>query len=150
MIYTYKSWIILLTLMAITAFTDIKEKKIPNLIVFPGMAVGLFVSFNGWKDTLFKICGMTIIFFIGMLGAAGFGDIKLWMMTIAFIGFENSLWCVGIAAVLIIIYGIIFKKSDTLKELTYKKEIKKSNIYPFAPFVLIGTTCVFIWRVLNV
>ena len=146
MLAIYKIWIPLLILLCIVTITDIKDKKIPNVIVFPGMAAGLFLSFTDAKSTLWRLAGMGVIFFIGMLGAAGLGDIKLWMMIVAFIGFPNSLWCIGIAAMLMLIYGLIFKRKDTLKELKNKQEEKKQNIYPFAPFILISTICIFAWR----
>jgi len=75
--------IILICLLVISAIIDIKWKKIPNVLTFPAMIIGLVAHGfkNGASGFLYSIEGLLlglalliVFYFMGMMGA---GDVKL-------------------------------------------------------------------------
>lgn len=83
-------------ILLVTAFTDIDEGIIPDLITYPGIVIGLFLS----PYTLgLKTAGLGAIVFAGIFlvtallshGGMGGGDIKLAGVIGAFVGFTGSM-----------------------------------------------------------
>ena len=74
------------------AITDVRSSKIPNLITFPLMLVGLIAHgyFNGLEGFLFSLkgfgIGFSLLFIFYMLGGMGAGDVKLMGAVGAIIG----------------------------------------------------------------
>lgn len=65
------------------SITDVKSRRIPNLITFPAFALGLLMHLvlSGWKSSLVAlaaglICGLVFLVFY-IAGGMGAGDVKL-------------------------------------------------------------------------
>jgi prepilin peptidase CpaA len=85
-------FLVLAAVLAIAAFSDWRERKIPNLLVYPAMLVGLgyHSSLNGWDGLLFSLSGLCaglgILLVPHLLGGMGAGDVKLMAAVGSFIG----------------------------------------------------------------
>ena len=102
---------LLLSLVAIATITDIRSRRIPNVIVYPGLAAALAINLAtiwfseqrildyqpvigwvGWKDSLtgMAVCGLLMLVCFVFFGVGG-GDVKLLTMVGAFLGLEQGL-----------------------------------------------------------
>lgn len=161
--------VILLILLVITLYTDIKENKIKNKHLLVALVLGLVISFlNGgissFKDSLLGIVvpfGFLFIFFaFRMIGA---GDIKLFctmgaIMGVRFIA-NNIIYTFFIAGIVVIIRLVFTAKLfTTIKGIYYYFkaifigrtliEFPKtgSNKFPFVIAIFIGTTLQLLLR----
>jgi len=150
----------LMLLLAITwcaAYSDIQWKRIPNELILFGISLGLLYS-NSLKEVGFKVLAILFLFFFGMLGLMGYGDIKLWMVISCFVGFKNSCYIIVIAAILLIFYAAITSWNETknIVKITVfnvtqrgiigclgnKTKIVNQKAYAFAPFVFTSLTII--------
>ena len=108
--------------VSLSAFFDIKERRIPNWVSIPGILIGLFLnSFLGLAQLLQSVTGlvvgigvMIIPFALGWMGA---GDVKLFGLVGAFLGvqwlprvfFYSSLISGVLALFSVIVRGLNFK-----------------------------------------
>lgn len=76
-------WILLWIIVLVSLYTDLKERKIYNKVVFPGMILGLALNGleGGTAGIFFSLKGLLVglgIFFLPfLLGGIGAGDVKL-------------------------------------------------------------------------
>lgn len=110
--------------MIISAFCDIEEGIIPDLITYPGIVTGLLLSFHsiGIKSSFLGLILFAGIFFLAALlskGGMGGGDIKLAGVIGAFLGWEGSLMTLvisslgaGIWALFLLLRGKADRKSS--------------------------------------
>ncbi|RMG37277.1 MAG: prepilin peptidase [Planctomycetota bacterium] len=102
-------------LTAIAAVLDVRERRIPNALTYPGIVGGLVISAvgagfapggNWWERLEFSlqgllVCGAIMLLCFVFLGIGG-GDVKLMAMIGAFVGWERGLevllWSVVLAA----------------------------------------------------
>lgn len=129
----YINSIILIILLLLASFFDIKYKKIPNFLTLPVMLWGVLSStiINGFKGFQFSIFGL--LFGIGIfiipfaLYLIGGGDVKLMGAVGALMGWKFSLSAVlysGIAGGIIAIIVTFFDKN-------FLKLLKKFIFYIF-------------------
>ena len=113
--------IVLLILLVIACFTDVKWQMIYNWNTYPGLALGFLL--RGWSDGAagledatkgFAICGGLMLVCFVLFGLGG-GDLKLMAMLGTFLGFERGvealLWTLVLGGVLggaVIIWQIGF------------------------------------------
>ena len=113
--------------------------------------MGLFLSENTklaylpWIDNRMVI--LLALFIIGMFGLMGMGDIKLWIVIALFLGFIDSCYLMGLAALLLILHQFIKNWKNTMNILTISLKdfwlTKKIRIfdqisYAFSPYILIS------------
>lgn len=93
--------LLLVILVFFAVFTDLRTRKILNLVTYPGALIGLILNCLAfYPDMLqgftFSISGMllgVLIFFLPFsLGGLGAGDLKLLGVIGAFMGFKFVLW----------------------------------------------------------
>jgi len=118
-------------ILIVAAVIDIRVQKIPNLITFPTMILGLvyYGVTNGWDGLLFSLgglaLGIAIFFILYMMGGMGAGDVKLMGAVGAIIGSKGILLTAlfsalvgGVYALIILMFNIKYLK-DLIKR-SYK------------------------------
>ena len=94
-----------------------------------------------------RILSLLALFIIGMFGLMGMGDIKLWIVIALFLGFIDSCYLMGLAALLLILHQFIKNWKNTMNILTISLKdfwlTKKIRIfdqisYAFSPYILIS------------
>ena len=133
---------LLSSILLVVALIDLDHQIIPNSITYPGVVVGLAVSF--WALPLTPILGSRLaaslvgclvggIFFyvVAMLskGGIGGGDIKLMAMIGAFLGGDGAFFTVLMAALTGSLVGITL--------ILLGKKGRKDKV-PFGPFLACG------------
>ncbi len=84
--------LILAGLLAVAVYTDMRWRKIPNLLTIPGMVAGLIVNFwvGGWPGLIIALQGLGLgvifLFLPFLLGGLGAGDVKLMALVGAWLG----------------------------------------------------------------
>lgn len=135
-----------LTLLA-AAVTDMHHRRIPNAITLPAIGSGLILTaVIDWKTFWITLATILVIFFAGMFGFMGGGDLKLIMAVVAFHGVMPALCSVGIASVAIIAVSAIQNPKETLSEVKNglrcaigkTKIMEQGRRVPFAPYLLFG------------
>jgi prepilin peptidase CpaA len=111
--------IMLIILLFTAAFFDAKEKKIPNLLTFSVMIIGLILNIimSSLSGVVFSFYGFIIgvaVFFIPFtLGLMGAGDVKLMAAIGALMGWKftvlSSIFS-AIAGILVVFVYLIYKK----------------------------------------
>lgn len=130
--------VVLLGLLGICSFEDVKEREIRSIIVLLGGIVGISFHFFNENQSLLSIVGGLIV---GILMLAlsvasgekvGKGDAILIMVTGIYLGFWQNLVLLWAAALMAGVYGFynIFLHGKNLK----------SEI-PFVPFMLAAYVC---------
>ena len=137
---TYKSILFLVTFLIFSlaaSVIDIRQKRIPDWIVFPGAAVLLVLRAINFGDPLVRILlemlSGPIIFFgirIFTKGKLGMGDVKFAALMGVFIGFPGWFAAAGLASIL----GLMFALTGQILG-----RINKSSRIPFAPFLTAGS-----------
>ncbi len=96
---------IFLSLLIITAFTDLETGLIPDIVTYPGMIIGFLLSFwtLGWQSSLAGALAFGGMLFLGGFfsgGGMGGGDVKLGALIGAFMGLKMGLIAFLISALL--------------------------------------------------
>ena len=134
-------FILLISILIVSAVIDIRVKKIPNLITFPTMVLGLvyYGETNGWDGLLFSLgglaLGMGIFFILYMMGGMGAGDVKLMGAVGAIVGSKGVLLTAlfsaivgGVYALIVLLFNIEYLKDlikrsfITIKSLVFTKQ----------------------------
>lgn len=158
------NYIFLLIFIILAFFTDVRDEKIPNVLTFSGMIVGLLYHLinSGISGLFFSILGLLtgfgILVILYSIGAVGAGDVKLFCAIGALAGLEFLLYAcmysiiyAGIIGIIIIILrkeffqriissmGYLFNIL-IVKNIKNVNELKKSQSlrFPFMYAVLPG------------
>lgn len=90
---------VLIVALLLAAWSDVKTGRIPNELVFSGMAVALvYYALNPVRDTglLWSLqglgAGLALLLPFYLMRILGAGDVKLMAMTGAFLGLPDTLW----------------------------------------------------------
>jgi leader peptidase (prepilin peptidase)/N-methyltransferase len=127
-------------LVAVT-FIDLDHRIIPNVITFPGIAIGFaasfVVDFVTFKDSLMGILiGGGILFLVASgyylltkKEGMGGGDVKLLAMIGAFLGWKGAVFTIFVGSAL----GTVIGAAVAIKS----REGRKAAV-PFGPFLSLG------------
>ena len=141
-------YIILSSALIITAFIDLNEQIVPDVISLPGIAIGFIISFfvpyiSFVNSALGVVVGGGIILIIGLGGsviykkeAMGGGDVKLAAMIGAFLGWRYIIISLFLGFFLGALIGII---------LIITKIKKREDVIPFGPFIVLGSFITLLW-----
>ena len=129
-------YLIFVSLLIIITGTDINTRLIPNVVTYPGMAIGLILSlFIPGISFLQSIVGLLVCGGVVCLlawaskGGMGGGDIKLMGMMGAFLGWDAGLLTLFVGALLGSVVGIVRIASG---------KQKRRDPMPFGPFLAVG------------
>lgn len=162
--------IVLFVGLSISLFTDIKSRRILNIVTFPSMLIALtyHIATLGWEGFVFSSKGLSIgvglLLIPYLLGGMGAGDVKLMaaigaLMGTSFVfysfiytaligGFISLFLLVkqkGLVNLLrLILYNVIFFRSN-LSLVPVKKENHSNITFPYGVAIVIGTFCTFVW-----
>lgn len=135
---------LLFLILVIAAIWDYLYRKIPNWLICIGLIIGWLFSTCSIPE---RILSLLALFIIGMFGLMGMGDIKLWIVIALFLGFIDSCYLMGLAALLLILHQFIKNWKNTMNILTISLKdfwlTKKIRIfdqisYAFSPYILIS------------
>jgi len=151
-----------LCLMLVIAFIDLKDRLIPNRLVFPAMplaillatfipigavtpwSIGSSAHIREFDNFLFSLAGGAIPFIILLLvaiikpGGMGFGDVKLAGLVGLATGFPGGI----IALFLAIIAGGLF----AIVLVVFRRKSRR-DVIPFGPFICAGMLAALLWGV---
>ncbi len=132
--------ILLTSILIVAAIIDIQVQKIPNLLTFPTMVLGLIYCSitSGWNGLLFSIEGLALgiaIFIIPyLMGGMGAGDAKLMGAIGAIIGPKGVL----VASLFTAIVGGIYALIILLVNHKYSKSFITRNVMTLKTLALTG------------
>lgn len=121
---------LLLVLILVSGFWDLKERKIPNKITFTGILIGLIFNTitGGWTGLLQGIfglfAGLAIFFLPFVMGGMGAGDVKLMGAIGALMGWRFSVMTALYSAIvggIMVLFHLLYtgKLRETLKKMLY-------------------------------
>ncbi len=133
-------WIFTVILIT-TAFTDIDEGIIPDLVTYPGIVIGLFLSIFtiGFKSSaLGAIVFATLLLIIALVsrGGMGGGDIKLAGVIGAFIGLSGSILTLFISSLAGGIWAVV---------LLSRGKADRKTALRFGPFLAVSAWLVWLY-----
>ncbi|MGE5423375.1 MAG: prepilin peptidase [Ignavibacteriales bacterium] len=156
--------ILLVIILGLSVYYDVKEQKIKNIVTMPGALLGLILNGteNGWNGLCFSFWGwvvptlvLMILYYIHVMGA---GDIKLYAAIGAIMGLEFAAWsfvfsvfAAGPAALFLLVKRGLFKEKmgrvfDYFKYLIMFRDIQpysakddKSSKFIFSTAIAAGT-----------
>ncbi len=134
---------LLASLLIVISFIDLRYKKIPNVITYPGMIIALLIAliFNR-ISFISSLLGLIIpggsILLIALIfkKGLGMGDVKLLAMIGAFIGWQYTLLGLFFGSLIGLIISVIL--------IIYDK-IGRNTQIPFGPYISLGTLITLIW-----
>lgn len=124
--------LILVSVLIIVSFIDLKHQIIPNVLVLPGAIVGILLNYNNIIDSLLGLTvGFCIIAAIILLsrGGMGWGDSKLLGMIGAFFGWQAAAYSLFVGSFFGAIIGVT---------LILLKRIDRKTPIPFGPYIALG------------
>jgi prepilin peptidase CpaA len=162
--------IILLVILFICLFTDIKSRKILNIVTLPTIIIGLLLNIYtaGFEGFLFSgkgfLVGLSLLLIPYMLGGIGAGDVKLMAAIGALMGtsfvFYSFIYTAligGVIGVLLILKSRGFKNSvksfffnlvflrSSLGSMIIPKDKQSSISFPYGVAIVLGTLCNLVW-----
>lgn len=143
---------------AIASYTDIKERKIRNIITYPMIITGIVLNSysNGLQGFLHSIYGVALVFILIFLlpsFSLGGGDIKLLMGYGSYLGYQSVLTLIFFTLVILLIVNIstLIKKESLnnlwniikLEVFSFGRIREKSGKTPGA-LVILFAYCMFL------
>jgi leader peptidase (prepilin peptidase)/N-methyltransferase len=140
--WDFASRSMLILLMILTFFIDLKHRIIPDVLTFPGILVGFVLSFAVSSPSVLNsllgiVVGGATFYLAAVVGdllfkkeSMGGGDIKLAMMLGAFLGWKNIFLVLFLSAFLGSLIGGV--------ALFLSKDVKETRTIPFGPFLALG------------
>jgi prepilin peptidase CpaA len=158
--------IILLVVLLISVITDVKSRKILNIVTLPSILIGViyYTTTSGLDGLLFSgkgfIVGLVLLFIPFLLGGIGAGDVKLLAAIGALKGttfvFYSFLYAgaIGFFIALFIIIkqkhfgGLLFRLFNaTLQREVGSLNLEKKDLAPSFPYgvaIALGVLCAYL------
>jgi leader peptidase (prepilin peptidase)/N-methyltransferase len=136
------------SILVSTVITDLRERIIPNSIVFTGVVlIGIFRTFIHplplYNYAIAFIIGGGVILAISILGSLllrkesmGGGDIKLFALIGLVVGIKLIFLSIFLASLLGTLYGVY---------LMLIRRYNRDQYIPFAPFIAAGSIMAYMW-----
>lgn len=134
-IYILYGW--LATVLTVCAVTDLRQRRIPNLLTYPTVlsALTAYCFIGGWDGLLFSLGGLAlgfaVLFLPYLLGGMGAGDIKLMSGVGAVLGFKQT----AVSFLFITVCGAIL----ALGFMVYRRSLKNTLSKTFLGMLYLGT-----------
>ncbi len=125
---------ILLFIILIATYTDIKKRIIPNNLIVFGLATGIYFSVAESQKLYILMSFILIVIFMVFGNGLGYGDQKLLSLIPMFLQDKSSLFFVYLTVIYLLYYF-------------YQKR-KKIHKLPFAPGILAATILSILTEVL--
>ncbi|WP_053361540.1 prepilin peptidase [Bacillus sp. FJAT-27251] len=162
---------ILITVLLVSLITDVKKRKILNIVTIPSTLIGItYYSITlGLSGFLFSgqgfLVGLSLLLIPYLLGGMGAGDIKLMAAigalmgtTFVFYSFLYTALIGGVIAILLLFkqkgfsnsvrslfFHIFFYKSS-IGSLLHLGKVERPRIsFPYGVAIVLGTFCTLIW-----
>jgi prepilin peptidase CpaA len=161
---------VLISALLISLITDIKKRKILNIVTIPAILFGFiyYTVFLGLEGFLFSgkgfLLGLSLLLIPYLLGGMGAGDVKLMAAIGALMGTSFILYSFvyialigGFISVVLIMkkngikislnsfcFQLFFIRSN-LGSLLVSKDKSSSISFPYGIAIVFGTLCSFVW-----
>ncbi|QCJ45301.1 prepilin peptidase [Bacillus sp. S3] len=161
---------VLITALLISLITDIKNRRILNIVTLPAILFGFiyYTTLQGLEGFLFSgkgfLIGLTLLLIPYLLGGMGAGDVKLMAAIGALMGTSFVLYSFVYIALIggLISVMLIMKRNGvklSLKSLCYQLFFLRSNLgsklfskdksssisFPYGVAIVLGTFCTIVW-----
>ncbi|MFD1636906.1 A24 family peptidase [Evansella tamaricis] len=153
--------VILFLALAISLVTDLKRRKILNIVTFPAMIAGLTINtfLLGWDGLLFStlglITGFALLVIPYALGGMAAGDVKLLMAIGALKGavfvFGSFLYIAIIGGMIAFLILLVKKELlHSMKRIIFSAQLKTlqglnknemHHAFPYGVAIVLGTVC---------
>jgi len=132
--YILYSWLI--AVLIVCTITDLRQRRIPNLLTYPTAFFALTVHcyIGSWNGFFFSLGGLTFGFAVFLtpylIGGMGAGDVKLMSAVGAVLGFQETAFCFLFIAVCggIMAFGF----------MVYRRNIKNTLLKTFLGILYLG------------
>lgn len=117
--------LILISATSICGITDLKERRIPNIITYPLLLYSLIYNIYIGNFKI-AIIGFTLAFVVGFIGLClnnlGAGDVKLMSAIGMSLGTTLMIEIMFVAAILGLMWGLLFSIYKAIKTKSLKKK----------------------------
>jgi len=130
--------------LSISLVTDLRSRRIPNLVTFPafGAALLLRMALGGWDAAADGLLGAAIafvpFFLLAWAGGMGMGDVKLVAVVGACVGAERVPWALFCIALVGGLQGVA--------ALLARRGRGGRATVPYGVAIALGTACALAWR----
>jgi prepilin peptidase CpaA len=161
--------IVLITALLISLITDIKNRKILNVVTLPAILIGFiyYTTVQGLEGLLFSgkgfLLGLSLLLIPYLLGGIGAGDVKLMAAIGALMGTSFVLYSFvyialigGLISIVLIMkkngiktaiksffFQIIYLRGN-LGPILFSKDKSTSISFPYGVAIVFGTLCMFV------
>jgi prepilin peptidase CpaA len=159
------------TVLIVCAITDLRQRRIPNLLTYPTVITALlaYCIIGGWDGLLFSLGGLAfgcVVFLLPyLMGGMGAGDVKLMSGVGAVLGFKQTAVCflfIAICGGIMALGCMVYRRNlkDTLskvflsflylamhRDASLLKIDKSKNIQEGIPYGVAITSGVFLFFV---
>lgn len=167
--FLFPLWPIVTLMLCISTVTDLRCKKVYNLVTFPATVLGLtyhIMTGNAWFGLIGLSAGLLMLWPVYWMGGTKAGDVKLLASFGALLGKNAALTTGLVANLLFLVYAVIFyvRRSEVRQwlHLTYLnvrylmlrqldgEKVSSEEIAggehtaPFAPFIAAGALIYYI------
>ncbi len=127
--------LLLLAVLAVAAYTDLRWLMVPNWAVMPALALSLVAVFflSDWPGRLLAGLALGGLLFSLTFTGLGMGDVKLGGLLGLVLGFQagaSALFLAGLSCGLV---GLA---------LLAARRVRRNTLLPFAPFLALGVVAV--------